>query len=531
MKMNLPITDIEIPVTVKDTILSTTELSGVIKYCNEDFIKISGFTKDSLYGQNHHVVRHPDMPPAAFKDLWETLKCGRSWIGVVKNRCANGDFYWVDAYATPIKNKQGDVYEYQSVRTRLDNKIRERATKAYQSLNVEKAIPQIRAKNNFSLQEKLFFAQFSLYLLIAVIVSYFQPIKYVVVLTAVVSISTWFITHYFFRAFAEVLNEAKKIVGNKNISLAKYIYTGKTDDFGTILLAFKTSQSDAGAIVGRVEDTAKIVLETAAILSKNVDATSMAVNSLYQETDMVAVGMNELSSTSQEVASNAEGASNAVTQAYEESQESRTIVDKTVQTINALASEVSEATIVIEELEDDSRNIGKVVNVIREITEQTNLLALNAAIEAARAGEHGRGFSVVADEVRTLAKRTQDSTEEIKQIVESLQQRTTEAAEVMRRGKETADKSVDLASNAGGSLNNINELIQFATEMVDQIAVAAKEQTRVAEEMNNNVVKINDNTSITVEASKTAGKSSLELSQQAERLNELANQFKIRFRY
>ncbi len=530
MKMNLPITDIEIPVTVEDTILSTTELSGVIKYCNDDFIRISGFTQDTLYGQNHHIVRHPDMPPAAFKDLWNTLKSGRSWIGAVKNRCANGDFYWVDAYATPIQNKQGNVYEYQSVRTRLDKKVRERATKAYQSLNDDKVIPQINNKNNFSLQQKIFFTHFSIYLLIALIISYFEPLKYVVLITTVVLIVNWLIIQYFFKPFSEVLDEARKIVGNKNIILAKYIYTGKNDDFGTILLAFKASQSNAGAIIGRVEDTAKIVLETASILSKNVDATSKAVNSLYQETDMVAVGMNELSSTSQEVSSNAEGASEAVTQAYVVSQKSRTIVDNTVQTINNLATEVSSATQVIEELEDDSRNIGKVVNVIRDITEQTNLLALNAAIEAARAGEHGRGFSVVADEVRTLAKRTQDSTEEIKHIVENLQQRTTEAAEVMRRSKETADKSVDLASNAGGSLSNINELIQSATEMVDQIAVAANEQTRVAEEMNNSVVKINDNTSVTVEASKTAATSSLELSQQAERLNELANQFKIRFR-
>ncbi len=202
------------------------------------------------------------------------------------------------------------------------------------------------------------------------------------------------------------------------------------------------------------------------------------------------------------------------------------IVDCTVSAIKNLAGEVGNAATVIEELEEDSQSIGEVITVIREITDQTNLLALNAAIEAARAGEHGRGFAVVADEVRTLAKKTQESTGEINGIIEKLQARTKNAVGVMQQGRTEAEKSVELAEQVEQSLTAINNSVQTASNMVQQIAMASKEHTIVAEEMNVNITAIKDHADETVAASKRSEGSSMEVANQAMRMQQLAEHFK-----
>jgi len=249
---------------------------------------------------------------------------------------------------------------------------------------------------------------------------------------------------------------------------------------------------------------------------------------LHEQTDMVAVAMNELSATSQEMAKNADTVADAATTAKKEAHNSNTIVNNTVDAINQLAGEVGNATDVIEALESDSQTIGNVINVIREIAEQTNLLALNAAIEAARAGEQGRGFAVVADEVRTLAHRTKGSTEEIKTIIEKLQHRTTDAVKVMQLGRDKAEHSVQLASQAGKSLDAIDFAVQTVTDMARQIATSAKEQCHVTEEINVNIVSINDHVASVIEVSEKTETSSRKLEEQALRLQELARQFKQR---
>ena len=201
--------------------------------------------------------------------------------------------------------------------------------------------------------------------------------------------------------------------------------------------------------------------------------------------------MQEMSTTVMEVSRNAQGAEESAREAEQEALAGNQVVSSTIEAINGLSKDVDMAAKVIHKLETESENIGAVLDVIKSIAEQTNLLALNAAIEAARAGEQGRGFAVVADEVRTLASRTQESTQEIQTTIERLQTGAAEAVTVMDKSKHTAESSVDHAEKAGVSLNTIISAVGAITQVNSVIATAAEEQNAVAVEINNNVDNIN----------------------------------------
>lgn len=210
------------------------------------------------------------------------------------------------------------------------------------------------------------------------------------------------------------------------------------------------------------------------------------------KTDMVATAINEMGSTIHEIAHNANQAANSATDAKSESETSRQILNETIANINLMAEAMSESATAVDTLAQDVTSINTVLDVIKGISEQTNLLALNAAIEAARAGEQGRGFAVVADEVRTLAQKTQESTEEIQKMIERLQQGAHKTVSSMSQGQKTTSKGVDAAAKAGESLSNIIASIEMINDMNHQVAVATEEQSSVSEEINQNVIQIAD---------------------------------------
>lgn len=231
---------------------------------------------------------------------------------------------------------------------------------------------------------------------------------------------------------------------------------------------------------------------TAVQLKGSTESTCAIMNKQQAETDQVATAINEMSATINEVARNAANAADSARQADEQSQSGNAVVKETVRVINSLADDVVRAAEVIKSVESHTANIGHVSEVIRGIAEQTNLLALNAAIEAARAGEQGRGFAVVADEVRALAKRTQDSTAEIQTIIEQLQRSSCEAVEVMEKSRSQASVSVTQAVDAGSALEIITAEVTNISDMNTQIASAAEEQGAVSEEINRSVVRIRE---------------------------------------
>ena len=522
MKKNLPITNVEKSFSSDANILSTTDLKGAITYINKDFVDISGFEEDELIGMNHNMVRHPEMPPAAFEDLWSNLKAGNSWMGMVKNRCKNGDHYWVDAYATPIR-ENGQTVEYQSVRSKPAPEHVARADKVYKQLN-EGKVPAGFKDSKLSLPLKLILgvtASTLVATLISATVTGMELSSVIVTLLLAVGLSAA-VLFILLRPLSTVVAKAKSVAGNP---ISRYVYTGRNDEVGSLLLAIKMLESEAGGIVGRISDSSRQLSANAEELTATVEMTTQGVQQQYSETDQVATAVNEMTASIQEVAGNAQQAANAANQGRDEASNGTSVVSGTMRTIEGLAKEVVKAADVIKEVEADSNNISTILDVIRGISEQTNLLALNAAIEAARAGEQGRGFAVVADEVRTLATRTKDATQEIQKMIEKLQHGSREAVSVMEHSSQQATQSVEQAGEAVASLNNISDVIDTVNDMSTQIAAAVEQQSAVAEEINRSIITIRDVSENTMEGARMSEEATRNMSNMAQGLQVLAAEF------
>lgn len=299
------------------------------------------------------------------------------------------------------------------------------------------------------------------------------------------------------------------------------------DEIGSIAGSAQQIQQQLGQMILQLRDAIAQVAAAAEQMSVISQQTGAGVREQQNETNQVATAMNEMSATVQEVARAAAEAAQAAEQADSEALGGQKVVAAAVEGIGELANEVERAAEVMQRLEQDSGEIGKVLDVIRGIAEQTNLLALNAAIEAARAGEQGRGFAVVADEVRSLAMRTQQSTQEINAMIERLQLGTRETVQVMDAGRSRAREVVDEAKHAGDALTAITRAVSAIKDMNARIASASEEQSSVAAEMNRNIATISQVAEQTAEGAEQTTRASGELARLAEQLKDMVGHFRV----
>ncbi|MDD1967902.1 methyl-accepting chemotaxis protein [Pseudomonas putida] len=337
-------------------------------------------------------------------------------------------------------------------------------------------------------------------------------------------LAAWLITRQIIVPLQQTLQAAQRIAKG---DLSVDIDIRRHDEMGRLQHSMQDMTVSLRTLISGIGDGVTQIASAAAQLSAVTEQTSTGVNNQKSETDQVATAMNQMTSTVMEVARNAEEASEAARQADLQAREGDRVVADAIGQIERLAVEVHNSTRAMGDLKQESDKIGGVLDVIKSVAQQTNLLALNAAIEAARAGEAGRGFAVVADEVRGLAKRTQESTEEIEVLIAALQNGTQQVVSTLDASRNLTDSSVELSRRAGSSLESITRTVSTIQSMNQQIATAGEEQTVVAEQINRSVLNVRDISEQTAAASDQTAASSAELARLGAQLQELVGRFRV----
>lgn len=479
MRTNLPVNDSEYVLQDDRPIVSKTDLKGRITYINPYFVEVSGFDEDELMGAPHNIVRHPDMPEAAFGDLWQTLKAGEIWSAPVKNRRKDGGYYWVIAHVTPI-TEGGRIVGYMSVRTKPTRQQIHAAIAAYAEINKgsqstmtlaqgrlvrKSALSGLLRGGRLSMRVRIALASlpqvvvaaFALLHLLLTTTAMPEWLSYAAVVGGMLNIALYaYLDRGVVRPMEDATDLAKSLAGG---DLTQRVLPQRNGEGGRLLRALGQMQVNLLAAIGDIRE--------------NVTTINQATSEIAAGNANLSVRTETQAASLEETASSMEQFAATVSQNASNAQQARLLSEETHAVARRSDAAVADVGATMTAISDSAKRVAEITSTIDAIAFQTNILALNAAVEAARAGESGRGFAVVAAEVRGLAQRSAAAAKEIKHLID-------DSVEKVNAGS-------SLVTGARVTMAQVVDAVARMSHVVDEIAAASNEQALGVQQVNDAV--------------------------------------------
>ena len=514
MRNNQPVTQQEYIVADGATLMSTTDTQSYVTYANEAFVEVSGFSREDILGQPHNLVRHPDMPAQAFADMWATLKSGKSWTALVKNRRSNGDHYWVRANATPVV-QNGQVTGYMSVRTKpgrdevqateaLYKRIREGTAgplSIFRGIVVHTGLWSWRSW----FQTASLAARIRVGALIAALGSFvgtaiavqFNLGLFAIGLATLVGafLGVVFLNWQVGVPLKTVAKEAQAVASGQQPQTTQL---DRVDEIGLLLRSVNQAGLNLKALLDDVAIRAQVVASASSQIAAGNSDLSGRTESQASALEQTAASMEQFNATVKQNADNATSGSRQAQSACQVALQGGEVVAQVVHTMS--------------DINDSSKRIADIIRVIDAIAFQTNILALNAAVEAARAGEQGRGFAVVASEVRALAGRSAEAAKEIKSLIEA--------------SVERVERGTELVNGAGKTMGEVVQSIQLVADIMRQISTASVEQSQGVQQVGEAIAMLDQNTQQNAALVEESAAAAVTLRHSADQLVNALNAFR-----
>src|SRR5574344_312236 len=481
MRTNLPITEHELHFHVQENLVSVTDVDGYITYCNPAFIAVSGFTEEELLGQPHNIIRHPDMPREAFRDLWDTVHTGQPWTGLVKNRCKNGDFYWVQANITPLRSGE-QVTGYLSVRTVPSPEQVQQAQALYACMRAdEQAGVQRYRLHGGQVQRTGWRGQVGRWLqpstgarlsglhvagvaIVALPAALQAPLAMTAVsAAAAVLITSWLARRWAMTPLVALVSDANMLASG---DLSHRVTTGAPGTVGQLQRALFQLSVNLRTVV---QDVRSEVQQ----LEQSVQEVAEGNRDLFHRTQTQANNLAVTASAMEEITSTVHSSAASAAQGAQLAAQTKTLTGSGHDAMEAAGHTMDETA-------HASQDIQGIVQLIEGVAFQTNLLALKAAVEAARAGEQGRGFAVVASEVRTLATHTGDAARSIRQLVGQASDRVANGSQATQVALQRMDDTLAAVAQVDALLAGINSAMAELENITQQNAALVEQVTASA---------------------------------------------------